>query len=107
MIPIIMYRNGYRNPNALSYKDDKLANELDYKDVVNHTNIKNLGCKNISQYECARMSDGGFCLLIASKDFIDKNKIDINRCCKIIGGSSTVNSMNHDLYLFDKNIRYN
>eukprot|EP01083_Nonionella_stella_P252783 870572_1 len=55
MIPILLHRNGYDNKDSLSYQNNKLLNAT----VDTILNSKDVGCKYIKQYECARLSDGG------------------------------------------------
>eukprot|EP01084_Bolivina_argentea_P313115 542196_1 len=101
MVPILMYRNGYSHPQSICYKNNKLLN-ANVNDILNS---KDIGVQNgiIKQYECARVTDGGICILIASKQFIINKKININRCFKIIGSGESTHGLKHNMYLNNNN----
>eukprot|EP01084_Bolivina_argentea_P284018 486609_1 len=101
MIPILMHRNGYDNKDSLSYQNNKLLNAT----VDTILNSKDVGCKYIKQYECARLSDGGFCLIIANKKFITKHNINMSRCFKMLGGAEYDQALKHKPYLNSNDMR--
>ena len=51
-----------------------------YRDIMNSRQIVDTDFTCLKQYECARLCDGGFCIIVASKRFIFANQhiIDIS-----------------------------
>ena len=100
MIPCLMYRNGYNHPQAMCYQNEKLLN-MTHHDIMKSKQIVDTDFTCLKQYECARLCDGGICIIVASKRFIIENEdnIDISRCFRINGGGEYTNSWSHLSYL--------
>eukprot|EP01084_Bolivina_argentea_P104811 187654_1 len=96
MIPCLMYRNGYNHPEALCYKDNKLLN-ANIDKIMNSNKVTDFDC--LKQYECARLCDGGICIIVASKSFILQQNINMNRCFKIRAGAEYVNNYFNKQYI--------
>ncbi len=78
MVPVLMSYWGSRNPLALAYKKPVLT--LD--DVLRSPNIA--PCTNL--YECARRTDGGAAFIVASNQWLDRQKYSGKRV-GVVGGA--------------------
>lgn len=96
MIPVLMWRNACLHPNAISFGNKKLANAT----VNTVLESRDIGCSVVKQYECARITDGGVCIILASKEFILEHKsIRMQRCLRIVAGNESTHCLKHVPYL--------